>query len=127
MAGYLEQVRGVAPERIALEDASTTTRENMEYSRKVCERHSQRDASELSIGFSTTNYHVFRGYVCAHQAGMAAEGMGSPTKYYFWPNAFLREFIGLLANKWLAILQLYLVVLAIHGLAGHLLTLAGRA
>ena len=25
--------------------------------------------------------------------------MGSPTMWYFWPNAFLREFIGLLVSN----------------------------
>ena len=29
---------------------------------------------------------------------MRAEGMGSPTKWYFWPNAAVREFIGLLTE-----------------------------
>ena len=27
------------------------------------------------------------------------DGMGSHTKWYFWPNAFLREFVGLLAES----------------------------
>ncbi|MBP3893591.1 MAG: YdcF family protein [Atopobiaceae bacterium] len=110
MGEYLVTQRGVPRDRIALEDRSTTTRENMAYSREVIERHAGRDASELKIAFSTTNYHVFRGYVCAHQAGMAVEGMGAKTKYYFWPNAFLREFIGLLVTRWKGVLQTFIVV-----------------
>lgn len=106
--------KGVVPERIVLEDRSTTTRENMAFSREVIERHAGRSTDELNIGFSTTNYHVFRGYVCAHQAGMAVEGMGSKTKYYFWPNAFLREFVGLLATRWKNILLTFLLVSAVY-------------
>ena len=34
------------------------------------------------------------------ELGIEAEGIGSKTKWYFWPNAFIREFIGLLASKW---------------------------
>ena len=117
MANYLEDVRGIEPARIACEGRSTTTRENMAFSREVIEEHAGRDASELAVGFSTTNYHVFRGYVSAHQAGMAVEGMGAKTKYYFWPNAFLREFAGLLVHRWKALLQVYAVVSAVYLLA----------
>jgi uncharacterized SAM-binding protein YcdF (DUF218 family) len=86
----------------------------MAFSREVIERHAGRSTDGLSVGFSTTNYHVFRGYVAAHQAGMAVEGMGAKTKYYFWPNAFLREFVGLLAARWLPILATYLVIAALY-------------
>ncbi len=113
--------RGVAADRIVLEGRSTSTRENMAFSREVIERHAGRDASELSVGFSTTNYHVFRGYVCAHEAGMYVEGMGSKTRAYFWPNAFLREFVGLLAAQWKAILQIYIVIAAFYVIAEYLL------
>ena len=120
MGTYLEG-KGVPSERIVLEDHSTTTRENMAFSREVIEHHAGRSADELSIGFSTTNYHVFRGYVCAHQAGMAVEGVGSKTKYYFWPNAFLREFVGLLAHRWKNTLGTFLLLSAIYLFATYVL------
>ena len=123
MAGYLEG-KGVAPERIVCEGKSTTTRQNMAFSREVIERHAGKDASELAIGFCTTNYHVFRGYVCARQAGMTVEGMGSKTKYYFWPNAFLREFAGLLASQWKMILQSYVLLAGIYVFAEYALMFA---
>lgn len=122
MGNYLVG-KGVSKERIVLEDRSTTTRENMAFSREVIERHAGRDASNLRVAFSTTNYHVFRGYVCAHQAGMAVEGMGAKTRAYFWPNAFLREFAGLLATQWKAILQLYLIIAAVYCLAAYAMQL----
>ena len=114
MADYLEGRKGIEHDRIVLEDQSTTTRENMRFSREMIERHAERDVGEVNVAFSTTNYHVFRGYVCANEAGMTVEGMGSKTKYYFWPNAFLREFVGLLAAQWKAILQTYVVIAAIY-------------
>ena len=49
--------------------------------------------------FSTTNYHVFRSGVWAGLAGFPAEGIGSRTKWWFWPNAFVRECAGLLQNR----------------------------
>ena len=48
--------------------------------------------------FFTTNYHVFRAGIKAREANLPAEGMGAATKWYFWPNAAVREFIGLLTE-----------------------------
>ena len=113
MSDYLQE-NGVTRERIVLEDRSTTTNENMAFSREVIEKHAHRDAGELRVGFSTTNYHVLRGYVCAHKAGMNAEGLGSKTRYYFWPNAFIREFAGLLVWQWKPIVQTYAIIVLIY-------------
>jgi len=124
MANYLMEQKGISQERIVLEDRSTTTRENMAFSREVIERHAGRDASELRVAFATTNYHVFRGYVCAHQAGMFVEGMGAKTKWYFWPNAFLREFIGLLVWRWKDILVSFLAISGFYLFAAYVLSLA---
>ena len=30
---------------------------------------------------------------------LEAEGIGSRTKWWFWPNAFLRECVGLMVNR----------------------------
>ncbi len=51
------------------------------------------------IIFSTTNYHVFRSGVIANNIGLDCEGMGSPTKWYFYTNALIREFIANLMNQ----------------------------
>ena len=53
-----------------------------------------------SCVFATTNYHVFRSGMWAVRAGLNAEGISSRTKWWFWPNAFMRECIGLIANRW---------------------------
>ena len=123
MRDYLVK-KGIHPSRVALEDESSTTRENMVFSRKVIEDHAGASVDELSIAFSTTNYHVFRGYVCAHQAGMVAEGMGSKTKAYFWPNAFLREFVGLLVTQWKGILQTFIIIALVYAFAEYILVLS---
>jgi len=46
-----------------------------------------------NIVFSTTNYHVFRSGVIASNQGIDCEGIGSKTKWYFYTNALIREFI----------------------------------
>lgn len=107
--------------RILLEDRSTTTRENMAFSAQVIEADAGAPASEQRVAFSTTNYHVLRGYVFAHMAGMEAEGIAAPTKLYFWPNAFLREFVGMLAARALPIAMNCAVIVALYGILEFLL------
>ena len=46
------------------------------------------------------------------KAGMKADGIGAKTKWYFWPNAQMREFIGLLASEWkINLIFIFLTVL----------------
>ncbi|MBQ4371691.1 MAG: hypothetical protein II803_04690, partial [Firmicutes bacterium] len=53
---------------------------------------------DAKIAFSTTNYHVFRSGLCARRVKMRAQGMGAKTRWWFWPNAAVREFVGLLTE-----------------------------
>lgn len=85
--------RGV-PERLIIEeDRSRNTFENMKFSKEKI------DALDpgAKIAFSTSNYHVFRSGFFARRLKMRAIGMGARTKWYFWPNAAVREFVGLLS------------------------------
>lgn len=102
--------QGVPEERILEEDRSTDTRENMKFSKRVIldqvrpEKEAPQgywptlDDPEAKIAFSTTNYHVFRSGLYARRVKMRAVGMGAKTKWYFWPNAAVREFVGLLTD-----------------------------
>ena len=91
MKRYLTE-RGVPASRIVEEDQSTDTFENMKFSK---EKILQIDP-DGKIAFATTNYHVFRSGLFARRVKMRAAGMGARTKWYFWPNAAVREFVGLL-------------------------------
>ena len=93
MRDYLLQ-QGIDESRILVENRSTSTAENMDYSAKLIKAVSPAPR----IAFFTTNYHVFRAGLKAREAGLSAEGMGAPTKWYFWPNAAVREFVGLLTE-----------------------------
>ena len=109
MARYLVS-QGIPAEQIVQENKSTNTFENMRFSKNVIENHGG-DISKKKIAFATTNYHIFRGYILAKKNGFDAKGISAKTKFYFYPNAFLREFIGLLVEqKWkhLAIVALLL-------------------
>ncbi len=97
MERYLIE-QGVEPERIVREDKSVNTYENMRFSRdRIMEDTDDFDAKH--IAFATTNYHIFRGYILANKNGYEAQGISAKTKWYFFPNAFIREFIGLLVDR----------------------------
>lgn len=93
MKRYLLE-QGVPEDRILEEDRSTDTFENMKYSKAQIWKVNPRG----KIAFATTNYHVFRSGLYARRVKMRAVGMGADTKWYFWPNASVREFVGLLTE-----------------------------
>jgi uncharacterized SAM-binding protein YcdF (DUF218 family) len=87
---------GIPEERILPENESTNTYENIRNSMELIRKHAGEDAPK--VAFSTTNYHVFRSGLYARRVKMKAQGMGAKTKWYFWPNASVREFVGLLTD-----------------------------
>ena len=93
MKRYLLE-QGVPESRILEEDRSASTYENMKFS---WEKIRAVDPNG-KVAFSTTNYHVFRSGLYARRVKMRAVGMGAKTKWYFWPNAAVREFVGLLTE-----------------------------
>ncbi len=103
---------GVPEDRIIVEDESTDTFENIRNSMRLI-RESLGE-KEPKAAFSTTNYHVFRAGLTALGQGERIEGVGSPTKRYFWVNAFIREFIAtLVAERKKHLLVLAVIVLLI--------------
>ena len=93
MKGYLLE-QGIPEDRIIEENQSTNTFENMRFSKeKILAAN-----PDGKIAFSTTNYHVFRSGLFARRVKMRAVGIGARTKWYFWPNAAVREFVGLLTE-----------------------------
>ena len=98
--------------------------ENMKFSRALIEKHS--DLDDPKIGFSTTNYHVFRSGILATHAGMQTEGIGSGTRSYFWINAFIREFIATLNTGWKKHLNVVLVLTVLSFLLAAILYLSVR-
>ena len=103
--------QGIPEDRIVTEDQSRNTYQNMDYSRKLIERRKP----GAKVVYVTTNYHVFRSGVWANLAGLPAEGAGSRTKGWYWPNAFMRECAGLLLNRVPQELMLLVVMLAFFG------------
>ncbi len=86
---------GIFEENIITEDKSINTSQNMRFSKiKIDEIN-----KDGKIIFSTTNYHVFRSGVIANNEGINCEGIGSKTKWYFYTNALIREFVANLFSQ----------------------------
>ena len=86
--------QGVPAEQMLLEERSTDTAENMRFSKELILARNP----AAKVAFSTTNYHVFRAGLKARRVKLRAQGMGCRSKWYFWPNAAVREFAGLLTQ-----------------------------
>ncbi len=109
MKNYLLGI-GIPQEQIVIENKSVNTMQNMQFSKKVIEDNGNRIENK-KVAFATTNYHVFRGYILARKNGFEAKGISAKTKPYFYFNAFLREFIGLLVDqKWKHIAYIALII-----------------
>ena len=111
-----EYIRSCLPEgELIVEDKSINTFENISLSKKLIVQRSETEAGrEMAIAFSTSSYHVFRSGMIANDAGLHAMGIGSRTKWYFWPNAFIREFAGLMARRWLYQLFILAIVMLVY-------------
>lgn len=113
MRRYMAQ-QGIPETCIHTETASANTYQNMAFSKAIIDSINP----EGKTIFATTGYHVFRSGVWASQAGLKAEGIGGKTRWWFWPNAFIRECVGLLQRRWKQeILFLLLLILFFGGLS----------
>lgn len=87
---------GVESTEIIAEKQSKNTYENFLFSKELIYKANP----EAKICFATTNYHVYRSGLIAKRMGINnIEGISSGTKWYFWPNGFLREFVAILSME----------------------------
>lgn len=85
--------KGIAPERILMEDRSTDTSENIAYSKGLIGR------TDVSVGIVTNNFHVFRGVHLAKAAGFQDVcGISARSNVYFQLNNMVREFFGIMKD-----------------------------
>lgn len=96
MKNYLLEI-GVAEDSIIMEEQSKTTYENLKNVRDMLDA----DGMKNRYIFVTNNYHVFRTSLFARKLKMKAQGVGCKTAGYYWPSAFIREYIAIMVKyKW---------------------------
>jgi uncharacterized SAM-binding protein YcdF (DUF218 family) len=91
MASYLIE-HGVPADRILREDKSTSTLENLVFSREIMV--ALRPKYRCLI--VTNNFHAFRAALMARRAKVNGQVVGSRTAAYYWPTATIREFVAIL-------------------------------
>ncbi len=92
MKRYL--VKHDIPENIILkEESSTSTYENMLYSKKAYENTIGKPLDKVMV--ITNDFHMFRAKILAKRAGLKAYGISSGTPWYIYPNVCLREYFAL--------------------------------
>lgn len=93
MAEYAIE-HGVDPDAVWREEASTTTEENLRLTRRLVEERLGSCAGGIAV---TSNYHVLRTALLARRAGLAVAVRGARTADYYWPAAFQRELVAMVA------------------------------
>ena len=117
MYNYLVAHTDVPKEAIILEEKSTTTYENLLFSKEIGEQL----VENPRFLFVTNDYHVFRTSTYARQIGMQGDGLGCSTASYYIPSAFIREYVAMCVKMkklfiGLELLYVLLVVLSYRGI-----------
>ena len=92
-AACMQQVlvnKGIDPSRIWIEDKSTSTFENLQFSLALIEANT--GARPENLGILSSEYHVFRACQTAKKLGITPIGIPAETSYFsLFLNYFLRE------------------------------------
>jgi vancomycin permeability regulator SanA len=115
---YLRQ-NGIDEEHILLEDRSVSTKENLLFSYDLI-RHRGKGSK---IALVSSNYHIFRCVLLAHQLDIPCVGIGARTAFYYWPSAVIREFVAVYSDRkrlfWTLLAYLLVISPFIFVLAGR--------
>ena len=117
MYNYLAEHTDVPKEAIILEEKSTTTYENLLFSKEIGEQLIENPR----FLFVTNDYHVFRTSTYARQIGMQGDGLGCSTASYYIPSAFIREYVAMCVKMkklfiGFELLYVLLVILSYRGI-----------
>ena len=91
MAQWLED-HGIGKQRIFREDRSSSTYENLAFSRAVLNEH----ALPEHIIIVTNDFHVYRACMIARRQGYTCTGLPAKTTPWLFPASALREVFGIL-------------------------------
>ena len=84
--------RDIAPERILTEDASCSTRENIEFSLAIIKEKGLPER----LALVTNEYHLCRAAMLASEYGCESRAIGARSQYILLPTYFVREIFGVL-------------------------------
>ena len=89
--------KGIEENRIIAENKSTSTYENLEYSKKLIEEHNNKKIEHLKVKVATSDFHSLRAYLLSKKCGYKnITSYGCPINPIFIPTYYVREFFALI-------------------------------
>lgn len=83
--------KGISSDRIFLEDHSTSTEENINFSAEILKNN----GSPQEAVIATSSFHQMRAALYARRAGVTVYSVSSPIQWYLTPYYFIREIFAL--------------------------------
>lgn len=96
MYEYLTE-HGISPERIYMEDKSTSTRENIKFSAEVIRANGLPD----KMNIVTNEFHEYRAKRIADRQGIETGSISGSTAWWLLPTYYVREMAGIL-YEWIS-------------------------
>jgi len=84
--------KGIAPQRIYRETESTSTRENLQFSKTIIEA----EGLNPRIAIVTNEYHEYRASMVAKNLGLEHGAVSAKTPWWLFPTYYIRELYGIL-------------------------------
>ena len=84
--------RGISPDRLYKEDKSTTTRENLSFSKKIIEDN----GLNPTIAIATSEYHEYRAGKIAESLEIQYSAIPAKTAIWLFPTYYVRELYAIL-------------------------------
>lgn len=88
--------KGIEPERIYMEDTSTSTQENLENAKVILEASFKENPRLIVV---SSDFHLYRASLVAKRLGLVVETMGNRSIPLLLPNFYLREYVAILGYR----------------------------
>lgn len=89
--------KGISEDRIIMEDKSTNTGENIDFSMKLISEDAQKDNPR--IGIITNNFHIYRAVKICEGRGYSVKGIPASSDEILFVNSMVREFFAVIKYK----------------------------
>ncbi len=89
--------RGISPDRLYMEEHSTSTRENVAFSKEII----LRENLNTKVAVVSNNFHLYRASLSVKEAGLEFYSVSAFTPYPLLATYVMREYMGIIA-QWVA-------------------------
>ena len=91
MYNYLVD-QGISPDRLFMEDRSTSTRENLLYSYDIIKKNGLNE----NVAIVTNEFHEYRAFKIADKLGIKPYAVPAHTHWWLFSTYFVREWYGVI-------------------------------